>query len=304
MIDGTRTPTSASEIDNLISNDFQLFDNLLSKSLLAAYLQGYDATRDRVASFAESDPELVERIGSPIGIDLRFDVPPEEAIDYFRRKKIVSEEEFRELSDEAKQGAFAVSKLYREDLTQGFYDEILSAIENGTPERQVVKRLRSILDGQSGHAILSNRRLETVVRTNMQLAYAVGRRSAQEEVRDILPIWEYQAVGDDRTRPSHRALDGIQYPADHVFWDRYYPPWDFGCRCTVIPLPSYRDGYKHSQPNGDSSVDFDSNGMPASATIDGERFEIKKKAPLSVPRRQSLAATIATGVERAKDKRA
>ena len=31
-------------------------------------------------------------------------------------------------------------------------------------------------------------------------------------------------------------MHGLVYPHDHEFWDQYYPPNGFGCRCTVQTL--------------------------------------------------------------------
>lgn len=52
--------------------------------------------------------------------------------------------------------------------------------------------------------------------------------------KDLYPHLEYKAVMDDRTRPQHRAWDGIILPIDHPFWNTHYPPNDWGCRCDAV----------------------------------------------------------------------
>lgn len=47
----------------------------------------------------------------------------------------------------------------------------------------------------------------------------------------------FDAVNDARTRPSHRALDGIVRSFDDSFWDTYNPPLDWGCRCLLRQVP-------------------------------------------------------------------
>lgn len=45
----------------------------------------------------------------------------------------------------------------------------------------------------------------------------------------------YQTAGDDRVRDEHAILEGTNLPIDDPFWDTYYPPNDWGCRCEAIP---------------------------------------------------------------------
>ena len=43
----------------------------------------------------------------------------------------------------------------------------------------------------------------------------------------------YKTIGDGAVRDSHRLLNNTRLPADHSFWDSYYPPNGWGCRCFV-----------------------------------------------------------------------
>ena len=43
---------------------------------------------------------------------------------------------------------------------------------------------------------------------------------------------------DERTRDEHAALNGCVYPVDDPFWDAYYPPNDWNCRCDAEPTDS------------------------------------------------------------------
>jgi SPP1 gp7 family putative phage head morphogenesis protein len=54
-----------------------------------------------------------------------------------------------------------------------------------------------------------------------------------EKTADLYPNLKYVAVMDERTRESHRALHGTIRPISDPFWDKYSPPIDWGCRCTL-----------------------------------------------------------------------
>ena len=54
---------------------------------------------------------------------------------------------------------------------------------------------------------------------------------------DKNPFLQYQAVMDANTRAEHAALHGVIKRYDDDFWDKYYPPNGWGCRCEVIQLP-------------------------------------------------------------------
>ena len=43
----------------------------------------------------------------------------------------------------------------------------------------------------------------------------------------------YRTVGDARVREAHRQLDGIARPIADPFWNTYYPPNGWNCRCDV-----------------------------------------------------------------------
>ena len=57
-----------------------------------------------------------------------------------------------------------------------------------------------------------------------------------ESDKDLLPLLEYDTVGDGRVRPEHAILDKIVRPVDDKFWDSLYPPNGWNCRCRVRQL--------------------------------------------------------------------
>jgi len=55
----------------------------------------------------------------------------------------------------------------------------------------------------------------------------------------------YVAINDGATRESHAALNGIVLPSNDPFWSKHYPPWEWGCRCQIVPVS--RDDYADLQ---------------------------------------------------------
>lgn len=47
---------------------------------------------------------------------------------------------------------------------------------------------------------------------------------------------QYRTAGDDKVRPEHAALNGVTLPQSDPFWETYYPPNGWNCRCTVVQV--------------------------------------------------------------------
>lgn len=62
---------------------------------------------------------------------------------------------------------------------------------------------------------------------------------------------QYRTAGDDKVRPSHAALNGVTLPMSDSFWESYYPPNGWGCRCTVVQV---RKSKYATTPHDDAMV--------------------------------------------------
>ena len=47
---------------------------------------------------------------------------------------------------------------------------------------------------------------------------------------------QYRTAGDARVRRTHQKLHGITLPTASKFWDKYFPPNGWNCRCTVVQV--------------------------------------------------------------------
>ena len=189
----------------------------------------------------------------PDPIDLGFAVklPPRRAIAYFKAKGYAVSWNWWEVWQEAHAKAFTVAKATRLDVLHTLRGALQRALGEGLTERQfardmepALKKLgwwgRQVVVNESGEAELvqlgSPHRLKTIFRTNMNTSYAAARFRQQLETADSRPYWQYLAMGDARTRPSHAALNGQVFRHDDPFWNSHYPPNGFNCRCRVRAL--------------------------------------------------------------------
>lgn len=47
---------------------------------------------------------------------------------------------------------------------------------------------------------------------------------------------QYRTAGDKKVRPEHAAFDRVTLPITDPFWEEYYPPNGWNCRCTVVQV--------------------------------------------------------------------
>lgn len=79
---------------------------------------------------------------------------------------------------------------------------------------------------------------ENYLRAEYNSAISQSNAAAQwqqiEAFKESAPMLTYHTVGDGRVRPTHEALNNISRPVDDKFWNTYYPPNGWNCRCTVL----------------------------------------------------------------------
>lgn len=146
---------------------------------------------------------------------------------------------------------------------------IAISVQEGEHVRAGIKRLRETFDNLGidlpGDVAIGRitsmqpYRLETLYRTNVQVAYAAGRWQTNQDpvINDILWGYEYTAVGDGRTRPTHKALDDTRLPKDDPQWGEIAPPNGWNCRCELIEIFKDDEELAVDEP------------PPATAVVDG-----------------------------------
>ncbi|WP_438805524.1 phage head morphogenesis protein [Sodalis sp. (in: enterobacteria)] len=126
----------------------------------------------------------------------------------------------------------ADSLRHGKTLTQ-FQDEVLPLLQR---KGWLGKGLKASADGDLEGKKLLPYRLETIFRTNTQPAYMAGRHQRLRENVSQRPYWQYVAVMDSPTRPSHAALHGWVFRYDDAGWDTLFPPNGYNCRSRTRAL--------------------------------------------------------------------
>jgi len=172
-----------------------------------------------------------------------FDLAPEEAVKFFKAKGLKPTWNWWEMQAEQHTSAFTVAKMMDTDLLKSVQDSVDYALDSGLGTEWMDENLIPEMKAKgwwgktaNGVQLGSPARLQTIYRTNMQSAYAVGQWDAIQEAKEVMPYLMYDAVDDFRTRPEHAAMDEIVRPVDDGFWSSHYPPNGFNCRCSVIQL--------------------------------------------------------------------
>ena len=179
---------------------------------------------------------------------------PHDAIEYFESLGYRVSRNALDSYNAARHRAFTVAGVAEMDFLGDIKKELEKSLQNGTTLTEFQKNIQSHIsrrgwqqtdggvvadgDGVVTANNLAPYRLETIFRTNLQSAYMAGKYKQLQRDIEIAPYWQYVAVMDERTRPSHAALHGLVFRHDDPFWDSHYPPCDFNCRCSVRSLRS------------------------------------------------------------------
>jgi len=158
------------------------------------------------------------------------DLPPDEALEWFRSKKIVTDTQFKKLSQAQKQRAFAIAGQSNMRVLQRAHEIIAESIRDGVPQKKATDALRQSIPN------LAPLHAEVVFRTQVQSSYMAGRYQQMSKHTKRRPYWRYLTVGDDRVRPAHAAMNGRVYAADDPIWATWFPSNGFSCRCSIETL--------------------------------------------------------------------
>lgn len=185
--------------------------------------------------------------------DLQYLIPlkPKNAIEYFEKKVPLESWRYEEIWQESQAKAFTVAKSTNMNILSDIQAELNTALNEGTTLQEFKNNLVPTLtskgwlpkiddtvdeDDEKAVSKATAKRLDTIYHTNMNVAYSAGTYKSLVEASSILPYWKYVAIKDGRTRPEHLQFDGLIFHHTHPFWQNFYPPNDWGCRCDVVAV--------------------------------------------------------------------
>lgn len=76
--------------------------------------------------------------------------------------------------------------------------------------------------------------LKTEFQTAQRAAAQAEKWGKYEDQKGLYPNLQYKTAKDDRVRDDHDDKLDIIKPVDDVFWDRWYPPNGWNCRCYAV----------------------------------------------------------------------
>lgn len=175
-----------------------------------------------------------------------FGLTPLEAIKFLEKKGYKFTWSWREQIKLNHAQAFTVAKAMRMDILQDIRAMLHKALDVGLTYKQFQKTLTPTLQSKGwwgrkivrGESVMlgSPHRLRTIYKTNMQSAFSSGRWEAMWKNQNNRPYLQYIAIDDGVTRQHHFALNGQIRAITDSFWDIYYPPNGYNCRCRARPL--------------------------------------------------------------------
>jgi hypothetical protein len=171
--------------------------------------------------------------------------PWREAIDWFRERGVVNEDELSTLLQNYADQSVEARKLMLERVQARTYELLSDALEQGQTYPEFAAQLREDAPGL-GITADDPAYLRTVFNTNLASAYGAGRLQAMNDpdVVEARPYRQIRTAGDARVRDGehggedHVQLDGLVLKADGPL-SELQTPFSYNCRCGIVSLASW-----------------------------------------------------------------
>jgi SPP1 gp7 family putative phage head morphogenesis protein len=167
-------------------------------------------------------------------LSYNFEMPFDEAEKFFTSIGVVQAKTYYSDLKTYAGEAFTISYISAFETLNGVRLYLAEQLGNGKVDPKLLAEKIQEYAVMNGDDALHPWHIETIIRTNLQTAFAKGRFT--EQVESPNEYWQYFATIDGRETDLCRALDGKVFRKDDPFWTLYYPPNHFNCRSTVVTL--------------------------------------------------------------------
>ncbi len=168
---------------------------------------------------------------------------PDEALEEFGRRQLVSKAEFTKMLARERARAFTVAGIVEKDILNSTRLLVTKAVDQGWSIEDFQRGLREANVKYTGTAFgtaakagdpIKPYHAETILRTNFTTIYNRGRMALMNDpdVVQFVPAYQYSAVLDTRTRETHAFMDGRIYLRDDPIWNEWTPSNGYNC---VLP---------------------------------------------------------------------
>lgn len=168
-----------------------------------------------------------------------FTQPFKEQVDFFKKKRSVSQSTFEGLSEDYHDYSFSVAGLTRADLLEDLRLLVQKAIEDGDDPNMFKKKFNKLISRRGWRPTPSPdspeyaRRVRTIFETNHRQSDRAGRYQQRKDIpaKSALRFMYWVHRDSPDFRPTHKALHMKALERDDPFWDTCTPSCAWGCKC-------------------------------------------------------------------------
>ena len=216
-------------LDLALSINLEQMEEMFARGMIAAHLQGIAEAAIR----APVDNAKIAERSMLFATQGSYD----EAIGTLQGRLKLKPERIETLQAVYGNEAARVTRGLADVVERKVQKAVVNVVGEGMTTKQGIVHLRGAFEA-AGISGTNKALLETLVRTQVQLAYGAGQYRANQlpVIDEILWGYEYVTAGDARVRPNHWAMEGTKLPKDDPFWKENWPPNGFSCRCMAIEI--------------------------------------------------------------------
>jgi len=163
-----------------------------------------------------------------------FNLPFQEAIDYFQQKVNLPAKGYADLMGAAHSRAFVVAGATKNEILADFRTSIDKMITDGKTITDFRKDFDKIVE-KHGWDYNGKRgwRTGVIYDTNLRTAHSAGMYKQMMDESEFAPYWRYNIGQSKEHRPLHVSWNGTVLRYDDPWWKTHFTPNGWGCKCHI-----------------------------------------------------------------------